>query len=293
VSGWICCDSSEGVHQVVAVEAGDSCSRANLSIVSKLSARMSGWKDKWVNVCNKIGTQTTLTVVNRSPYTLLVKLEVGGVVYKTEMLPANSGDEEWGYDPLGEKPSTGEEGNFEGSNFAVVKFPCGFAWYTVSACTCAQSDFTGELIENDPPRRLHFVYGGSRVIIRPDSESKSKVKLFNESATYDADGLSEKWENSLEATKTGMVGFHENHLKPAVEKVKEKVNNMRAEEPKGEYGSGAATFKPQTSGPGQLLSEDDYSRTGPSLFPQESSGGVWGEYTPQPVATNKPRAPSL
>jgi hypothetical protein len=218
-------------------------------------------------------------------------------VYQRALLPPNESPEDDLYGPrvAGAAGGAASEarrrpGGFRSSNFAVVKMACGKAWYTLGAVVSAPADGSEaggraqQWVEVGPKRRLHFVFGGSFVSLRYDTDSESHISMVNESTEFQNNEASERLEGALSATGSALKATGESlrdvyatHVKPSVEVVREKIHAMTAPEggggaagaapgsrtsaSGGEYGSGG-THAAQTKGyslhgPPQLLEPDD------------------------------------
>jgi len=183
----------------------------------------------WVETCNQIGSQTHIAAVNFTDKHVAIRLEVAGVIYQQGLLPPNEGslvsssvDSEFGRYKEEDRQFVGS------SNFAAIKLPCGFCYYTVVAAFA--EPFDEGWSEKGEPRRLHFVYGGSKVTVHYDALHRppfatetshpSGLRLVNRSAAETGrDELSEEIEETIDQTKAA-IGELKEYVAPAVEKVK-------------------------------------------------------------------------
>ena len=258
---------------------------------------LSSLSSTWVETCNAVGNQATITVANYTAHHVVLTLEVAGVVYHRALLPPNESPEDDLDGPRmagaagGAAPEARRPGGFRSSNFAVVKMPCGKAWYTLGAVVSAPADGSEaggraqQWVEVGPKRRLHFVFGGSFVSLRYDTDNESHISMVNESTEFQNNEASERLEGALSATGSALKATGESlrdiyasHVKPSVEAVRDKIHAMTVPEggggaaaggapgagacaPGGDYGSGdahaAQAMGYALHGPPQLLEPDD------------------------------------
>jgi len=130
------------------------------------------WKETWVSKCNSFGNWTQIKVSNYTSHTLKAELQIAGVTYRTEIIEPLDGEL---YDPETETI----DGQYHPNGFSNANLTCGFAWYSIRICIVAPSAVTEELVQVCPPFFLHFVYGGSLVLVRIDDKSPSRIIAIN------------------------------------------------------------------------------------------------------------------
>lgn len=205
-------------------EGGSSSSSGRFhEAVQAASEAASTFSTRWVDTCNSIGKQTKISVSNYTDVSYALTLEVGGVVYQRETLPANEAlvsQDGAGASLTGRR---GSARDYLGSNFAVVKFDCGFVFYTITATPIVEDVSSRMRVKGT--QRLHFVYGGSKVTLRSDLREPQGFKLLNESSEIGGNEMSEDLEITLEATRQSLQHVKDQYIDPAVQKVRTSIQN--------------------------------------------------------------------
>ncbi|GBG26423.1 Hypothetical Protein FCC1311_026442 [Hondaea fermentalgiana] len=202
------------------------------------SAMATDAKRRFVDACNTIGSQTSISVSNYTGVSYALTLEVGGIVYQRETLPANDAlvAQE---DDVG-APLTGRSGSakdFVGANFAVVKFKCGYVFYSISATPIVDDGLSHSPVQGS--RTIHFVYGGSKVSLRSDLRDPRGFRLVNETTEIGGNEMSDDLELTLEVTRESARHVKDTYLDPAIAKVRTTLQSSMSGRNMGNSTNGA------------------------------------------------------